>query len=157
MQFGTDGDFFKDKKIARARRAGAICSLWRIISAYLLQIAREITLLLVENLHLQKRITESRDRQNSGSACALFVICTRVAWKMHSFSADHTSVIFSRILLNWILELTLGLVSFFISLLFHSLWLFSWEYLKFDASFFCQKWKYLLFLLKLIGVGRRDV
>ena len=150
--------FSKTTKLHEPVGRVQFCCLWKIISAYLSQISREITSLLVDNLH-EKRITEGRDGQNSGSACALFVICTRVAWKMYSFSVDHTYLIFFMyvIVMKWILELTLGLVSFLISLFFHFLWLFSWEYLKFDASFFWQKWKYLLLLLKLIGVGWRDV
>ena len=41
-------------------------------SAYLHQIAREIMLLLVNNLH-EKRITESQDRRNFGSERARYL------------------------------------------------------------------------------------
>ena len=70
--------FSKTTKLHELVGRVQFCCLWKIISAYLSQISREITSLLVDNLH-EKRITEGRDGQNSGSACALFVICTRVA------------------------------------------------------------------------------
>ena len=57
--------------------ASEICSLWKFTSAYLNQIPREIIFLLTKNLH-EKSITESQDRRNFDSACALFVICIRV-------------------------------------------------------------------------------
>ena len=50
--------FFKDKKISQA------------CSSYLHQIAQEIMLLLVNNLH-EKCITESQDGQNFGSTCTI--------------------------------------------------------------------------------------
>ena len=63
----------------------------KFISAYLHQIALEIILLLVYNLH-EKRITDSQDRRHL-AARAPFVICTHVATS-HSFSANHTRVLF---------------------------------------------------------------
>ena len=44
----------------------------KFTSAYLHQIAREIMLLLVNNLH-EKRITESQDGRNFGSARARYL------------------------------------------------------------------------------------
>lgn len=48
------GKFFKDNKIARARRASAIRSLWKVYRGLLHQIAREIILLLVNNVYKKK-------------------------------------------------------------------------------------------------------
>ena len=42
--------FFKDNKTAQARRASAICSLWKIYKFVLHQLARELMLLLVNNV-----------------------------------------------------------------------------------------------------------
>ena len=63
----------------------------KFISAYLQQIALEIILLLVYNIQ-KKRITDSQDRRHL-AARAPFVICTHVATS-HSFSANHTRVLF---------------------------------------------------------------
>ena len=73
----STSEFSKDSETARARMASEICSLWKFTSAYLNQIPREIMFLLTKNLH-EKSITESQDRRNFDSACALFVICIRV-------------------------------------------------------------------------------
>ena len=43
--------FFKDNKNAWAHRASAICSLWKIYKCVLYQIAWEIMLSLVNNIH----------------------------------------------------------------------------------------------------------
>ena len=92
--------FCKGNKITRARRACVICSRWKIYKYPLQQFAREITLLLVNNLH-EKKITERQDRRNFESVHALFVICTRVTtWhscytRMHLFSANKKHVKFS--------------------------------------------------------------
>ena len=92
--------FCKGNKITRARRACVICSRWKIYKYPLQQFAREITLLLVSNLH-EKKITERQDRRNFESVHALFVICTRVTtWhscytRMHLFSANKKHVKFS--------------------------------------------------------------
>ena len=65
--------------------------------------AWEIMMLLVNNLH-QKRITESQDGRNFGSARAIcnlhsLQLCTRVTGEMYPFSANQTRVILSCILL----------------------------------------------------------
>ena len=57
----------KDKKNAQARRANAICCLWKISKCLLRQTALEIVLLLVNNVH-GRSITESQDRRNFDSA-----------------------------------------------------------------------------------------
>ena len=46
-------------------------------NAHLQQIAREIMLLLVNNLH-EKSITGSHDKQKFDIGCMLFVICTHI-------------------------------------------------------------------------------
>ena len=51
------------------------------LTGLILQIAREIILLLFNKVH--KKITKSQDRRNFESVCALFVICTRVT-TLHS-------------------------------------------------------------------------
>ena len=73
----STGKFFKDNKIARARRASAIRSLWKVYRGLLHQIAREIILLLVNNVY-EKKITRSQDRRYFDSVLSLFVIRTRV-------------------------------------------------------------------------------
>ena len=65
--------FFEGNKIAWAGWASVICIIWKIYKCFLHQIAREIMLVLVENLH-QKNIAESQDRQNFESVHVLFVI-----------------------------------------------------------------------------------
>ena len=50
-------------------------------------------MLLVNNLH-EKRITESQNGRDFGKQVrVIFLICTRVARKVHSFSANQTNVI----------------------------------------------------------------
>ena len=56
----STGKFFKDNKIARARRASAIRSLWKVYRGLLHQIAREIILLLVNNVYEKKNHKKSR-------------------------------------------------------------------------------------------------
>ena len=77
MQFGVH----KLKKVFQ-RQQNAICSLWKIYKCLFKPNNTRIVLLFVSNSH-EKRI-----------ARALFVIGTRVAWKMNSFSAIQTRVIF---------------------------------------------------------------
>ena len=66
--------------------------------------AWEIMMLLLNNLH-QKRIKESQDGRNFGSARAIFYLhslqlCTRVTREMFPFSANQTRVILSCIFLT---------------------------------------------------------
>ena len=103
----STGKFFKDNKIARARRASAIRSLWKVYRGLLHQIAREIILLLVNNVYEKKNHKKSRQTIlwqralaicNSHSCYKLFG--TRVMdlyscyLRMHSFSANQKRVVF---------------------------------------------------------------
>ena len=74
----STSQFFKDNKIVRALVFG------KFISAYLHQIALEITLLLVNNLH-EKRITDTQDRRHFGSERAIYNLhsCYNFALELH--------------------------------------------------------------------------
>ena len=69
--------FFKDNKTAWAHRASAICSLWKIYKCVLYQIAWEIMLSLVNNIH-EKTSKRVKTDVTFNSADMLFVICTHV-------------------------------------------------------------------------------
>ena len=73
----------------------------KFANAHLQQIAREIMLLLVNNLH-EKSITGSHDKQKFDIGCMLFVICTHITTfhleKMHSFSPSWMCIILSCVL-----------------------------------------------------------
>ena len=100
--------FFKDSKIARARRASAISGYWKIYQCLFMQ--REYFLvharlrerscyLLI--IHI-KSIPESQDRRNFVGARAIcnFHSCYM---KIHSFSANQMHVIFSvYIIINYV-------------------------------------------------------
>ena len=79
--------FFKVNKIARG--VSAICSLSEICKCSLHQIAREIMLLLVNNVHKKH---QSQDRRNFESERVLFVICTRVTRECIYFQPIRTCV-----------------------------------------------------------------
>ena len=74
--------FFKDNKTAWAHRASAICSLWKIYKCVLYQIAWEIMLSLVNNIH-EKTSKRVKTDVTFDSADMLFVICNRVT-TLHS-------------------------------------------------------------------------
>ena len=80
-------------KIAWTRRASGIRNLWKIYECLSYQIAREIILLLVNNVH-EKRPQKAK-KDEILKACALFVICTRVTWQCARFAANQKRVIFS--------------------------------------------------------------
>ena len=105
----STGKFFmiKDNKIARARRASAIRSLWKVYRGLLHQIAREIILLLVNNVYEKKNHKKSRQTilwQRALAICNSHschkLVGTRVMdlyscyLRMHSFSANQKRVIF---------------------------------------------------------------
>ena len=69
--------FFKDNKTAWAHRTSAICSLWKINKCVLYQIAWEIMLSLVNNIH-EKTSKRVKTDVTFNSADMLFVICTHV-------------------------------------------------------------------------------
>ena len=103
----STGKFFKDNKIARARRASAIRSLWKVYRGLLHQIAREIILLLVNNVYEKKNHKKSRQTilwQRALAICnshsCYKLVGTRVVdlyscyLRMHSFSANQKRVVF---------------------------------------------------------------
>ena len=103
----STGKFFKDNKIARARRASAIRSLWKVYRGLLHQIAREIILLLVNNVYEKKNHKKSRQTilwQRALAICnshsCYKLVGTRVMdlyscyLRMHSFSANQKRVVF---------------------------------------------------------------
>ena len=103
----SKGKFFKDNKIARARRASAIRSLWKVYRGLLHQIAREIILLLVNNVYEKKNHKKSRQTilwQRALAICnshsCYKLVGTRVMdlyscyLRMHSFSANQKRVVF---------------------------------------------------------------
>ena len=105
----STGKFFmiKDNKIARVRRASAIRSLWKVYKGLLHQIAREIILLLVNNVYEKKNHKKSRQRilwQRALAICnshsCYKLVGTRVMdlyscyHRMHSFSANQKRVVF---------------------------------------------------------------
>ena len=59
-------------------------SVFEKFTSFLHQIAREIMLLLVNNVN-KKKITETQDRGSFGGMHTLFVICTGVTWKCTHF------------------------------------------------------------------------
>ena len=62
----------KDNKIARARRASAIRSLWKVYRGLLHQIAREIILLLVNNVYEKKKSQEVKT-DDTLTACSRYL------------------------------------------------------------------------------------
>ena len=105
----STGKFFmiKDNKIARARRASAIRSLWKVYRGLLHQIAREIILLLVNNVYEKKNHKKSRQTilwQRALAICnshsCYKLVGTRVMDlyscypRMHSFLANQKRVVF---------------------------------------------------------------
>ena len=103
----STGKFFKDNKIARARKASAIRSLWKVYRGLLHQIAREIILLLVNNVYEKKNHKKSRQTilwQRALAICnshsCYKLVGTRVMdlyscyLRMHSFSANQKRVVF---------------------------------------------------------------
>ena len=103
----STGKFFKDNKIARARRASAIRSLWKVYRGLLHQIAREIILLLVNNVYEKKNHKKSRQTilwQRALAICnshsCYKLVGTRVMdlyscyLRMYSFSANQKRVVF---------------------------------------------------------------
>ena len=103
----STGKFFKDNKIARVRRASAIRSLWKVYRGLLHQIAREIILLLVNNVYEKKNHKKSRQTilwQRALAICnshsCYKLVGTRVMdlyscyLRMHSFSANQKRVVF---------------------------------------------------------------
>ena len=113
--------FFKDNKIARARRARAICSLWKIYKCLLHQIESWIKITKLNHvitciIFMKKNITESQDRRNTRTLCSLYsgYNFDSSYIRMHSFSANHKHEIFSCTLLN--LKFSL-IVRFFLGIL----------------------------------------
>ena len=103
----STGKFFKDNKIARARKASAIRSLWKVYRGLLHQIAREIILLLVNNVYEKKNHKKSRQTilwQRALAICnshsCYKLVGTRVMDlyscypRMHSFLANQKRVVF---------------------------------------------------------------
>ena len=79
MQFGINKHeyiFFKDKKIARARRASAIYSL-KNLQVLITPNCRGNHVITCYNVY-EKNIAEGQDRRNFKSVRALFVFCPRV-------------------------------------------------------------------------------
>ena len=81
MQFGVNTSkqeyiFFKDKKIARARRASAICSL-KNLQVLITTNCWGNHVITCYNVH-EKSIAAGEDRRNFESVRAVFVICPRV-------------------------------------------------------------------------------
>ena len=68
--------FFKDNKIARARRASAICSL-KNLQVLITPKCRRNHVITCYNAH-EKNIAEGQDRRNFESVRELFVFCLRV-------------------------------------------------------------------------------
>ena len=87
----STSNFFTDIKIAQTRRASAIYSLWKICKCLLHQIAREIMLLLVDNLNettSSKSVTEE-----------ILKACARAICNFHScynFALLETALVFSQ-------------------------------------------------------------
>ena len=93
MQFGVNKHeyiFFKDNKIARARRESAIGSL-KNLQVLITPNCRGNHVITCYNVH-RKNIAEGQDRRNFKSVRELFVL-------MYSFSANQKHVIFSCTLL----------------------------------------------------------
>ena len=64
-------NFFTDIKIAQTCRVSAIYSLWKICKCLLRQIAREIMLLLVDNLHETTSFKSEANEILRACACAI--------------------------------------------------------------------------------------
>ena len=106
MQFGVNKHeyiFFKDKKIARARRASAIFSL-KNLQVLITTNCWGNHVITCYNVH-ENNIAAGEDRRNFESVRAVFVICPRVTtldlrylhscyMRMHSFSANQKRIIF---------------------------------------------------------------
>ena len=79
MQFGVNKHgyiFFKDNKIARARRASAICSL-KNLQVLITPNCRGNYVITCYNVH-RKNIAEGQDRRNFKSVREIFVLYPRV-------------------------------------------------------------------------------
>ena len=72
------------------------------------QIAREIMLLLVNDLHEKKSLTKSQDRLNFGCMHMLSVICTYFTWKIHLFLPIRRKQFFHVYYNNWCSRLLKG-------------------------------------------------
>ena len=80
MQFGVNKHryiFFKDNKIARARRASAIFSL-KNLQVLITPNCKGNHVITCYNVH-RKNIAEGQDRRNFKSVREIFVFCPRVA------------------------------------------------------------------------------
>ena len=114
--------FFKDNKIARARRASAICSLWKIYKCLLHQIALElnhvITCIIFMKKKHHRKLRQTKFWKRARTLCSLYSgsSCNFDSSyiRLHSFSANQKREIFSCTLLNPKLSL---IVRFFLGIL----------------------------------------
>ena len=82
MQFGVNEHeyiFFKDQKIARARRASAICSL-KNLQVLITPNCKGNHVIICYNVR-ERNIAEGQDRRNFKSVRELFLFCPRVTTK----------------------------------------------------------------------------